>query len=96
VQLRDVVLQLHITYLYTPAQICSMLTEKQIENIHKLDKETILEIMHECAEALGTVSVKEYCEIMQIARRTVYDYMERGKIKYFELSEHKFPIINSQ
>ena len=71
-----------------------MLTEKQIYNIHRLPKEDILQLMHECAEALGCVSIKEYCEIMRIARRTVYNHFEKGKVKTFEIGEHKFPLIN--
>jgi len=76
--------------------MCSMLTEKQIQNIHKLDAQTCKAIMHECAERLGVVSVKEFCKILNMPRRTVYDFMERGKIQYITISEHKFPIINDK
>jgi len=38
-----------------------MLTEEQINNLHKLDYQTQLEILHECAEALGMIDIDEYC-----------------------------------
>lgn len=72
-----------------------MLTEQQIKNIHKLDAQTCMELMHECAERLGCVSVKEYEEIMQMPRRTIYSYIEQNKIKYFQIGDHKFPCINN-
>lgn len=36
------------------------LTEKQIAAIHKLDAQTALETMHECAERLGLVTYRGY------------------------------------
>ena len=71
-----------------------MLTEKQIQNIRKLPKEDLISIMHECAEELGLVSVKEYCQATGMNRRTVYDYIQQNKIKCFEISKHKFPLVN--
>lgn len=71
-----------------------MLTDKQIENIHKLDSETQLQIMHECAEALGLVCIPEFCDAMSLKRRTAYDYIENKKIKTFNIGIHKFPLIN--
>lgn len=70
------------------------LTTNQIAKLHELDKDMVIEIMHECAEILGVVSVKEYFDATCFARRTVYDYMQSGKLKYFSLSGHKFPVIN--
>jgi hypothetical protein len=52
-----------------------MLTDKQINNIHALDRQTQLQIMHECAEALGLVSIPEFCKAMAVKRRTAYDYI---------------------
>ena len=71
-----------------------MLTDIQIENINKLDAETCLQIMHECAERLGVVSVEEYEQVMHMPRRTIYAKMDKTQIPYFEISGHKFPIIN--
>ncbi len=48
-----------------------MLTEMQKANINNLDTETCLEIMHECAERLGVVSVDEYQAIVGKPRRTM-------------------------
>lgn len=71
-----------------------MLTPAQIANIHKFDSKTLLQIMHECAEALGLVSVDEYCDIMGTNKRTTYQHIKDGKLKYFEISNHKYLIIN--
>lgn len=70
------------------------LTEQQKQNIHSLDTDTILEIMHECAERLGIVSVDEYCKIMGHKRRTVYKKIKDGKIKSITIAGHIFPVIN--
>lgn len=70
------------------------LTEKQINAIHKLDSDTLLEVLQECAEALGLVSIDEYCEIMYIKKRNLYYKLENNYIKYFEIGGHKYPIIN--
>ena len=71
-----------------------MLTEKQIHNIRKLDKETLQQIMHECAEVLGLVDVEEASEVLMIAKRTLYDKMKSGAIGKFIIGKHIFPLIN--
>lgn len=72
-----------------------MLTEKQIENLSKLDPDTLIQIMHECAEVLGLVSVDEYCKILGVKRRTAYEHIKIGKIKSIIINNHIFAIINS-
>jgi hypothetical protein len=67
-----------------------MLTTAQKNNINNLNIETCLEIMHECAERVGCVSVKIYCEITGEKRRTVYQKMNDGRIKHFNL----MPFVN--
>ena len=71
-----------------------MLTEIQIANLHKLDSETQITILHECAEALGLVSIDDYCEIMAMKKRNVYYQVKSGKIKAFNIGKHIFPLIN--
>jgi hypothetical protein len=71
-----------------------MLTEKNIQAIDRMSKEDKLELLHICAEDLGLVSVKEFCFATGMARRTVYDHINLGKIKEFKISEHKFVLIN--
>lgn len=72
------------------------LTDKQIAAIHRLDAQTALETMHECAERLGLVTVDEYSKIMFEGKRTVYQAIKDGKKVYFELSGHVFPAINNR
>lgn len=72
-----------------------MLTEKKIENLSKLDSDTLIQIMHECAEVLGLVSVDEYCKIMCMKRRNVYYKIQEKTIKSITISGHIFPIINN-
>ena len=70
------------------------LTNKQIAGIHSLDTDTVIEIMHECAEKLGLVSVDEYCQITGEKRRTVYQKIAEGKIKALRISKHLYTILN--
>lgn len=73
----------------------TMLTKKQIRNIHKLDADTCIEIMHECAERLGVVNVDDYIKVLGGKRRTVYANLERGSIKHVVIGGKKFPCINT-
>ena len=72
------------------------LTDKQIAAIHKLDAQTALDTMHECAERLGLVSVEMYCEIMGGKKRTRYKAAKDGKIMKYELCDHIFLVINDK
>ena len=72
------------------------LTEKQKTAIHKLDAQTALETMHECAERLGLVSVEEFEHITGEKRRKVYQSIKDKKKLHFELSGHVFPAINDK
>lgn len=72
------------------------LTDKQIAAIHKLDAETALQTMHECAERLGLVSVNEYSKIMFEGKRTVYQEIKDKKKMHFEISGHVFPAVNDK
>jgi hypothetical protein len=71
------------------------LTDKQIAAIHKLDAQTTLDTMRECAERLGLVTVDEYSKIIGEGRRSVYNAIKDGKKMHFELSGHLFPAINN-
>lgn len=72
------------------------LTDKQISAIHKLDAQTAMQTMHECAERLGLATVEEYCAIMGAKRRKTYQDAADGKLMKFELSGHIFLVINDQ
>lgn len=70
------------------------LTIQQKQNISRLDADTAIEIMHECAERLGAVSVEEYCKIMGKRKRAVYYAIENKKIKCVSFADRDFPCIN--
>ena len=53
-----------------------------------------MQIMNECAEALGCVTIKDYIGIMRIARQSIYDKIHDNKINTFDIGEHRFPLIN--
>ena len=72
------------------------LTNKQIEALHKLDSSTIVQILQECAEALGLVSIEQYCEVMNIKKRNLYYKLDNGSVAFFEFGGHKYPIINEK
>lgn len=71
-----------------------MLNDLQKANINRLPAQMCIEIMHECAERLGLVDIKEAEEALGVKRRSVYDQMKSGKILKFEIGRHKFPCIN--
>ena len=58
-----------------------MLTEVQIKNIHNLDGETCLQIIHECVERLGLMSVEEYYDLTKVNKRTIYLRIKDKRIK---------------
>ena len=68
-----------------------MLSEKQRNNINKLDTQTCIEIMCECAERIGLVDIETYMKAMGVSRRTTYLHMDK---LCFSIGRHKFPIIN--
>lgn len=72
------------------------LTDKQIAAIHKLDAQTALETMHECAERLGLVTVEEYCKIVGEGKRATYQAAKDNQKMKFELSGHIFLAINDK
>ena len=72
------------------------LTDKQIAAIHKLDAQTALDTMRECADRLGLVTVPEYSKIMNEGKRASYNAAKRGEKMKFELSGHIFLAINDK
>lgn len=71
------------------------LTDKERTAIQKLDTEKCIDLLHECAERLGLVSVNEFHEITKMNKRTIYDHIENEKIKSIEFCESKLIIINN-
>jgi hypothetical protein len=71
------------------------LTKEQKQNLHQLDTDTCVEILHECAERLGLVDVSTYCEVMGRKKRSVYYAIEEGRIPCIEIGKQKLLIINS-
>jgi hypothetical protein len=72
------------------------LTSDQITDIHKLDAATALEVLHECAERLGLVSVENYAKIIGGNKRTIYQAAKDNQIMKFELEGHIFLVINDK
>ena len=71
------------------------LTQKQKDNIRDLDCEIIEEIMHECAENLGLVTVAQYNDLFKVPKRTIYDQIKANKIKSLTLCGIVLIIINN-
>ena len=71
-----------------------MFTNEQIQNINNFDTEKVIELLHICAEHLGAVTVEDYSEIYGIPKRTIYDKMNKKKIKFIQISKTKYPIVN--
>jgi predicted DNA-binding transcriptional regulator AlpA len=69
-----------------------MLSQDKLNNIHKLNFDEILQIFHECEEALGLVDIEDAAHILAISKRRVYQLMKEGN--YINIGKHKFPLIN--
>lgn len=70
------------------------LTQSQIKNIHKLNRQITQQVLHECVERLGLVSVADFCKITGYNRRTTYDHIKNKKILSLVISNHIFIILN--
>ena len=71
-----------------------MLSQSKLNNIHKLKPEEQLQILHECAEALGLVDIKQAEKATGLKKRTIYDHMHNSKIGKYPLGDHIFPLLN--
>lgn len=71
------------------------LTDNERAIIQKMDVEKCTDLLHECAERLGLVSVNEYSKIMAQNKRTVYDHIVNRKIQSIEFCDSKLIIINN-
>jgi hypothetical protein len=69
-----------------------MITEQNINNLHKLSKEDVKIIMHECAEILCVCDIKESEQILGKKKRRIYQLMNEENT--FHIGIHKFPCIN--
>jgi len=72
-----------------------MITEQQKTNIYRLPVADCLEMLEPIIDKTGLVSVAEYHKITGIPKRTIYQKMKDQKLKYYEISGIRFPIINA-
>ena len=71
-----------------------MLTQTQIKNIANLDTNTCIEVLRECADNLGLISVEEYHELTKTPKRTIYLHIKQNKLKSITLCKKLFIILN--
>ena len=69
-------------------------TEKIKQAITLLDATSCIEVLHECAERLGLVSVDEAVEILCVPKRTLYQRVKDGKMLTIEMGNKIFVCIN--
>jgi hypothetical protein len=69
-----------------------MITEQQINNLHKMSKADIKILMHECAEILCLCDIKEAENILCKKRRRIYQLMNEENT--LQIGIHKFICIN--
>ena len=74
-----------------------MITEKQLNNIHKLSFTDASKVLEELIEHLGIVSQSEYKEIMNYkkSRQMLRLEMNSGKIPSIKIGKTRYPIINN-
>lgn len=71
-----------------------MITETQKQNIRQMSNDDLIELLDICVEELGLISPKEYMAATGMKRSTLHLYIKENKIKSYQISEHKFPLIN--
>lgn len=74
------------------------LTEKQKNDLRKLETDTWLEILDLGKEVLGIVSQRQYKEVMgwKFSREYLNQCLSSGKIRSFQIDKQRFPIINDE
>ena len=72
------------------------LTDTEKTAIQKLDAEKCTDLLHECAERLGLVSVGEFEKISGMKRRTIYDHLDSGKLTEINFCGSKLIVINDR
>ena len=63
-------------------------------NLSCLPKEEVLQILHDCVEILGVVSMKDYAEMNTITKRAAIDRCQKTQTKCFEFDGRKYPCVN--
>ena len=51
-------------------------------------------LLSEHIDLCGAITAKEYSKLLTIPLRTVHDQVRKGKIKYIEIGESKYPCVN--
>jgi hypothetical protein len=69
-----------------------MLTQEKLNNIHRLNPEEVMQILHECEEYLGIVDMDQAESILHISKRRIYQKMNDKNCQ--SIGRHKFPCIN--
>ncbi len=62
--------------------------------INQLDAHQCIDVLHECAEHLGLVSVESASEILCVKRRTLYQQVKDKRIVSVEIGGKIFICIN--
>ena len=65
------------------------------QTINQLDAFSCIEILHECAERLGMVSVEQATEILCIKKRTLYEQIKRRKVVSLDIDGKIYVCINN-
>lgn len=69
-----------------------MITQEKLNNLHKLSKDDVLQIFHECEEILGLIDVTKASELLNISKRRIYQLMDKNNS--IEIGSHKLPCLN--
>ena len=69
-----------------------MLQQEKLNNIHKLKNEEVLQILHECVEALGLVDMETATMALGVSKRRIYQLMNDNNS--LVAGKHKLPLIN--
>lgn len=91
------VLILAVTKLYTQLTTIKqieMIEQQRLNNIHNLQVSEIIQIMNECFEATGLITVKSASVILDKSTVAVYDDLKAGRLSGVKIDGVQFVIIN--
>lgn len=69
-----------------------MISREKLNNIHKLESHEILQIFHECEEALGLSDMDTASMVLGISKRRIYQLMNNDNS--LKVGIHRMSFIN--
>lgn len=69
-----------------------MLTNDKLNNIHKLNSDEVIQILHECVEYIGMADIETASRVLGISKRRLYQKLTPSN--HLKLGIRIIPFIN--